>query len=86
MAYYTVEPKFDWATKEEFETFILNYPHTLERDFYMGCLNYNDFSIADAFPESVVAVVDVEGLCDSNDPQYARIMVNYQEVIDSVKI
>ena len=75
MAYYTVEPKFDWATKEEFETFILNYPHTLERDYYMGWLTYNDFSIAGAFPESVVA--SVKGLCDSNDPQYAKVMVNY---------
>lgn len=61
---------FKKVTKEEFDAFIKAYPRELEVRFvkvfprkmtkpmYIKMLTYNDFTIADKFPESVVAKHD----------------------------
>ena len=51
--------KLKQVTKEEFIDFIKNYPKKLETDIYaiseLPLITYNDFSIADKWPDSVVA-------------------------------
>lgn len=47
------------CTKEEFDAFLAAYPRRVERDVYMAgeppLVTYNDFSLAPAWPQSVVA-------------------------------
>lgn len=38
-----MEREYKEVTKEEFETFIKNYPRKLKSDFFMGWLDYYDF-------------------------------------------
>ena len=39
----TKEREFKKVTKEEFETFIKNYPRKLESNFFMDWVDYYDF-------------------------------------------
>jgi len=47
------------ATKEEYDSFIMNYPNKLERSVLTFCeppvVQFNDFSNDKIWPESVVA-------------------------------
>jgi hypothetical protein len=61
-----VEMKFQRmkeVTKEEFDAFLASYPRPLERNVTTICeppnINYNDWTVAPAWPESVVASYSV---------------------------
>lgn len=51
--------RFREVTEVEFDAFLAAYPRKLERDVNMTCdppfVTYNDFTMAPAWPESVVA-------------------------------
>ena len=57
--YYSVEPIFKKATKQEYEKFIHTYPRNLEMNAYGVCepplITANDFDLAPMWPFSVVA-------------------------------
>lgn len=50
------------CSKEEFEEFIKNYPRKLERDFFMDCDSFYDFSLGNGVDgESLVARESIYG-------------------------
>lgn len=82
-ALYTVAPKLEPCTKEEWANFINNYPNKLERDYYMDAYSYNDFTIAKMWPGSIVAVA-FPGY-GPDDPDTFKIAKNMDEVFASIK-
>ena len=91
--YYGVEPKFIRVSKEEFMSFLNNYPRKLERDVYGACdppsVTYNDFELADRWWYSVVASTllydDTPGSYwyEPEEDRVYKVMVNYEEVFAS---
>ena len=88
--YYTVEPKFESVTKEQFEDFIKQYPRYLEEDccgiYEPPLISYNDWELANRWPYSVVAhtfLYDGDPLDYSEDERKYKIMINYQAVFQS---
>lgn len=89
--FYTVEPEMISVTKEEYESFLENYPRKLT----MYCsgisepplISANDFKLANRFPYSIVA----ERYMTSDDPDdyyydpnpKFYIMKNYEKVFNS---
>lgn len=57
-------PNMTDVTEEAFRAFVKNYPRRLERDVYGACepplITYNDFELAPAWPESIVASTNTE--------------------------
>lgn len=57
--FHTVEPIKKKVSKEEFQTFLDNYPRKLTYDwtgiFEPPAISYNDFELANRWPYSVVA-------------------------------
>jgi len=80
-AFYTVEPVYRTVTKEEFDTFLRNYPRRLERDICgIGeppLASYNDFELANRWPHSIVAQYSIE-----DAPEF-EILINYEECFSS---
>jgi hypothetical protein len=80
---YTIKPKREPCTKEEFVKFLENYPNKLEQDFYMDAISFNDFSLAEKWPASVVAMIYLP-MARSESSTYA-IATNMDEVFTSMK-
>lgn len=80
---YTIKPKRESCTKEEFVKFLENYPNKLEQDFYMDAISFNDFSLAKKWPASVVAMIYLP-MARSESSTYA-IATNMDEVFASMK-
>lgn len=80
---YTVAPKLEFCTKEEWIEFIKNYPNKLQRDYYMDAYSYNDFTIAKMWPGSIVAMA-FSGY-GPDDPDTFKIAKNMDEVFASIK-
>lgn len=90
--YFTVEPVYKKASKDEYQKFIDEYPRKLVRDVYGVCdppsITYNDFELADRYPYSVVASTfaydDEPGAYYYEPPEERiyKIMENYKEVFD----
>lgn len=79
------------VTRQEFEDFIKNYPRPLERDcfgaFEPPLITYNDFALADRWPDSVVAstyLYDGYYYVPENKRKYF-IIVNYEELFENRK-
>ena len=91
--YYTVEPIMKRVTRAEFEAWIKAYPRDLDVDVYGACdppaVSYNDFSLADRWPHSIVArtyAYDEKPGSYYYFPEEQRhyyVMVNYEEVFAS---
>ena len=82
-ALYTVAPKLEPCTKEEWREFLNNYPNKLQEDFYMDAYSYNDFTIAKKWPDSIVAMA-FPGY-GPDDPDTFKIAKNMDEVFASIK-
>ena len=82
---YTVEPKFEYCSKEEFIEFLKSYPNPLNRDYYMDAFSYNDFKIADKWPDSIVAMMYPAYYPEKGESDEYRIAVNMKEVFESIK-
>ena len=82
-ALYTVTPKLEPCTKEEWREFLNNYPNKLQEDFYMDAYSYNDFTIAKKWPDSIVAMA-FPGY-GPDDPDTFKIAKNMDEVFASIK-
>lgn len=89
--FYTVEPIKKKVSKEEFQTFLDNYPRKLTYDWSgisePPVISYNDFELANRWPYSVVAYTWAYS-DDPNDYYYSSnpsffIMENYEEVFNS---
>lgn len=81
--HFTVAPKMEMCTKEEFEEFIKNYPNELHEDSFMDAYSYNDFSLADFWPDTIVAMVFPAW--DKDDEDEFKIAKNMDEVFASMK-
>ena len=88
--FYTVEPEMVNVTKEEYESFLENYPRVLTMDCCgisePPVITANDFELADRWPYSIVAKRwatsdNPDDYYDPN-PEYL-IMKNYEEVFNS---
>lgn len=91
--WFTIEPIFKNVSKEEFDTFIKNYPRKLDRDVCGICdppaISYNDFELANRWPWSIVAST----MLYSDDPddywyespenRNYRILINYNELFEA---
>ena len=80
---YTIAPKLEKCTKEEWREFLNNYPNKLQEDFYMDAYSYNDFTIAKKWPDSIVALA-FPGY-GPDDPDTFKIAKNMDEVFASIK-
>lgn len=49
-------PSLTKVTKEEFDTFLKNYPRKLEADFYMDYWSFYDWSLSSEHTECKVAM------------------------------
>lgn len=75
--FYTVEPEWRDANKQEFDELIKNYPRRLMSDGFMDRRTYFDFSVAPMWPYGLmVAQSDVPG-------SYFRICTNIDAVVAS---
>lgn len=67
------EKKFKSVTKEEFDAFVRAYPRKLVADvagmFEPPLVSFNDFTIADKWPDSIVAKYSGEGYRAAGDWQ-----------------
>ena len=81
--HFTVAPKMEMCTREEFEEFIKNYPNELHEDFFMDAYSYNDFSLADFWPDTMVAMAFPAWYEDEEDE--FKIAKNMDEVFASMK-
>lgn len=91
--FYTAEPIRKRVSKQDFAGFIQNYPRRLTVDCCGICdpplLSYNDFSLANRFPYSVVAsthVYDDDSSGFYYEPEKDRvytIVSNFEELYDS---
>lgn len=89
--FYTVKPIKKKVSKEEFQTFLDNYPRKLTYDCTGICeppaISYNDFELANRWPYSVVANTwaysdDPDDYYYSSNPEF-YIVENYEEVFNS---
>lgn len=80
---YTVAPKLESCTREEWIAFIKNYPNKLQEDYYMDAYSYNDFTIAKMWPDSIVALAFPSHRDDEEDTY--KIATNMDEVFASIK-
>ena len=81
--FHKIAPQFETVSKEEFLNFINNYPNQLVTDYYMGHITYNDFTFAPQWPDSIVAVREVD--FQQPEGQYGRILINLKEMIEANK-
>lgn len=81
--HFTVAPKMEMCTREEFEEFIKNYPNELHEDFFMEAYFYNDFSLAGSWPDTIVAMFFPAW--DKDDEDEFKIAKNMDEVFASMK-
>lgn len=81
--YFTVRPVLVTVSKQEFLDFIKNYPEKLEPDYYMGCVSYNDWTIAPMWPDSIIAIREVD--FEQPEDSWGRIAMNMDEVRKSIK-
>ena len=82
--------KMKRVLKEEFVDFINRYPYPLEKDVTgisdPPAISYNDFALADTWPESIVASTfayddDPEGYYyEPEDKRVYKILENYKEI------
>ena len=89
--FYTVKPEMVSVTKEEYESFLENYPRKLAMDCCgisePPVITANDFELANRWPHSVVA--RRWATSDNPDDYYYDpnpefyIMKNYEEVFNS---
>ena len=91
--FYTAEPVRKQVSKQEFIEFINHYPRRLDVDCWGACepplLSYNDFTLANRFPYSIVASTfayddDPSGYYYA--PEESRtytIVSNYEELYES---
>lgn len=82
---YTVEPKLEDCTEEEFKKFIREYPNKLDRDYYMDVFSYNDFTLAQRWPASIVAMRFPAYYPEKGEKDEFKIAVNMKEVFESMK-
>ena len=70
--------KFKKVSKEEFKKFIEEYPNELKTDIARICepplLSYNDFTIADKWPDSIVAKVILLSYMDEDMEDEYKIL------------
>lgn len=91
--WFKIEPIFKKVSKEEFDTFIKNYPRKLDRDVCgisdPPAISYNDFELANRWPYSIVAST----MAYSDDPndywyeapenRHYKILINYEELFNA---
>ena len=91
--FYTAEPIWKSVKKEEFDSFIENYPRELCCNVNAMCdppsVTFNDFALANRWPYSVVATThaydDEPGkyfYCPEEDRAYSTV-TNFEELFES---
>lgn len=78
--YFAVEPIWQKVSEDGFYQYIKEYPRPLSKDIGSmdpPSVSYNDFALADRWPESVVAK------CACGDKRKYWVMENYGEVFAS---
>ena len=77
-----VTPKLRFCTEEEFDNFIKNYPNKLYVDFFMDAYSWNDFTLADKWPDTMVAMRFLAWY--PNEEDEFKIAENMDEVFTSM--
>lgn len=81
MGYCKIAPQLEYCIKEEFKKFITNYPNKLHVDFFMDAYSWNDFTIAELWPDTMVAM-EFPPMYHETESKY-KIAVNIDEVFAS---
>ncbi len=88
--FYTAEPVWKQVNKEEFKQFLASYPRHLDVDVTGICdpplITYNDFTLADCWPYSVVAKTYAyddspdDYFYEPEEERFYAVIINHEEM------